>query len=75
MQTQHPQPSTPVLPELLTPTQAAQVLNVTEGTLAIWRCEKRYHLPFVKVGRKVFYRKSDLIDWLDSRVRQLEHAL
>ncbi|MCL2876496.1 MAG: helix-turn-helix domain-containing protein [Betaproteobacteria bacterium] len=61
-------------PELLTPAQAAELLNVSEGTLSIWRWSGRYGLPYVKVGRKVLYRKSDLINWLEGRVRQLELA-
>ncbi|MDR2209603.1 MAG: helix-turn-helix domain-containing protein [Azoarcus sp.] len=40
-------------------------------TLAIWRSSGRYSLPYVKVGRKVRYRRSDLIAWLKKHVRQL----
>jgi excisionase family DNA binding protein len=46
--------------ELLSRRQAAEYLGVTEQTLAIWKCTKRYDLPFVKVGRLVKYRRSDL---------------
>lgn len=45
---------------LLSRREAAQHLGVTEGTLAIWKCTKRYPLPYLKVGRKVKYRLSDL---------------
>jgi excisionase family DNA binding protein len=62
-------------PELLDPRQASEVLDVSEGTLAVWRSSKRYGLPYVKVGRKVRYRRADLIAWLEKRVQQLEHAL
>jgi excisionase family DNA binding protein len=58
-------------PELLDARQAAEVLNVSEGTLAIWRSTRRYALPYVKVGRKVRYRRVDLIAWLEKRVQQL----
>jgi len=47
-------------PDILTPREAAKVLRVSPGTLAIWRCLKRYGLPFSKVGSKVVYRRSDL---------------
>lgn len=46
--------------ELLTRQQAAEYLGVTPRTLAIWACVKRYPLPYVKVGRLVKYRRSDL---------------
>lgn len=56
--------------ELLDENQAAELLTVTPGTLSVWRSTGRYNLPFVKVGRKVRYRRSDLVAWLDTRVRQ-----
>jgi excisionase family DNA binding protein len=53
--------------ELLSSQQAAALINVTSGTLSVWRSTGRYGIPFIKIGRKVRYRKSDLIAWLDSR--------
>ncbi len=53
--------------ELLTSNQAANYIGVSPGTLEVWRCTKRYHLPFIKVGRLVRYRKSDLDTFLDRR--------
>ena len=55
--------------ELLDDKAAAAVLDVTPGTLSVWRSTGRYELPFLKVGRKVRYRRSDLLDWLDKRTR------
>lgn len=49
---------------------AAEILDVTPGTLSVWRSTGRYNLPFVKVGRKVRYRKSDLLAWLEKRTRE-----
>ena len=37
------------------------------GTLDVWRATHRYGLPFIKVGRYVRYRTSDLDDFLDRR--------
>lgn len=51
----------------LTPAEAAEALGVTTGTLAVWRCTKRYQLPFVKVGSKIFYRTEDIQSFLDNR--------
>ena len=55
---------------LLTRKQAAEFLGVKEHTLAVWACSKRYDLPYVKVGRLVKYRYSDLLAFVD---RQLQH--
>jgi excisionase family DNA binding protein len=54
--------------ELLRTGAAAQRLGVSETTLTTWRCNKRYDLPYVKVGSKVYYRRADLDRWLESRV-------
>lgn len=51
----------------LNPAEAANILGVTEGTLAVWRCTKRYQLPFVKIGRKIFYRSEDINAFVESR--------
>jgi hypothetical protein len=48
------------LTRLLTRFEAARFLGVAPNTLAVWACTNRYSLPFVKVGRKVMYRLSDL---------------
>ena len=55
--------------DLLDDNAAAAVLDVTPGTLSVWRSTGRYALPFLKVGRKVRYRRSDLLVWLDKRTR------
>ena len=54
--------------DLLTPVQAAEVLGVSAGTLAVWRCTKRYALPYVKVGRLVRYGREALADFIASRI-------
>ena len=53
--------------DLLDERQAAEAINITPGTLSVWRSTGRYNLPFIKVGRKVRYRRADLEAWLDSR--------
>jgi hypothetical protein len=54
-------------PTLLNPTEAAKFLGVTSDTLCIWRCTQRYPLNYVKVGGRVMYIESDLIDFIESR--------
>ena len=54
---------------LLPPPEAAAYIGVSENTLSVWRCVGRYAIPFIKVGRLVRYRRSDLEAWLESRTR------
>lgn len=54
-------------PATISPQEAATYLGVKPGTLEVWRCTRRYALPFVKVGHLVRYRKADLDAWLASR--------
>ena len=56
--------------DLLDETQAAELLTVAKGTLGVWRSTGRYALPFIKVGRRVRYRRADLVAWLEKRTRE-----
>lgn len=56
--------------DLLDDKAAASILDVSPGTLSVWRSTGRYNLPFLKIGRKVRYRRADLEAWLASRVRE-----
>jgi len=49
---------------LLTPEQAAEYLSVSTRTLANWRCIGSPNIPWLKVGRCVRYRLSDLDTYL-----------
>ena len=46
---------------------AAIILGVKPTTLANWRCTGRYNLPFIKSGRLVRYRVTDLAQWIAKR--------
>jgi excisionase family DNA binding protein len=52
---------------LLTEADAAKQLDVTVGTLQVWRSTKRYPLPYVKIGRNVRYRKSAVLAFIAAR--------
>ena len=54
---------------LLTPNEAASELQVSTGTLQVWRSTGRHGLPFVKVGGCVRYRRGDIETWLDKRTQ------
>lgn len=55
--------------ELLNEVQTAERLGVKPSTLQVWRCTKRYPLPYIKVGRLVRYRQSDLDAFLAIRTQ------
>lgn len=46
--------------ELVSRQEAADILNVQPQTLAKWASTQRYALPYIKVGKAVRYRRSDL---------------
>ncbi len=52
--------------ELLTTEEAARILGVKPQSLAVWRLHGE-NLPFVKVGRLVRYRRSDIEKWLEAQ--------
>jgi predicted DNA-binding transcriptional regulator AlpA len=50
----------------------AKILGIAPATLAIWRCTKRYQLPYVKVGRLIRYKESDVEAFIQSRIQNGE---
>lgn len=52
----------------LTPKQTAQLLNVPEATLSVWRCTNRVVLPYFKLGHHVRYRRSDLERFIEQNM-------
>lgn len=59
---------------LLNSDQVAEILGVKPETLSYWRSVGRYHLRYVKVGRLVKYRSSDVEAFIKSRVVTTEVA-
>lgn len=64
--------ASPIFPDRVTAKEVAEELGVSEGTLAVWRCTKRYPLPWVKLGRKVFYKGADVKAFIESHTRGVE---
>ena len=46
---------------------AADYIGIPANTLQYWRTTGAQQIPFIKVGRRVMYRVSDLDKWLDQR--------
>jgi hypothetical protein len=53
--------------DFIEPEEAAKLLRVKQGTLAVWRSTKRYKLPYYKSGRWVLYRRSECLAFLQNR--------
>lgn len=47
--------------------EAADFLGLGKGTLEVWRCKGRGP-KFVKIARRVVYRRSDLEEYVAKRV-------
>ena len=53
--------------KLLTPSEVSNLLGVTTGTLQVWRTTRRYPLSFVKIGSRVMYRESAVLEFIERR--------
>lgn len=49
----------------MSPQEVSQILGVTVGTLAQWRHHGRYSLPYFKIGRLVYYNRSDVMKFIE----------
>jgi hypothetical protein len=54
--------------DLLEPKQAGELLHRSEGKLAIWRCSKRYPVPYIRMGNRIYYRRRDIEEFIESCV-------
>ncbi|WP_339033395.1 helix-turn-helix domain-containing protein [Bradyrhizobium symbiodeficiens] len=59
--------------ELIDPLQVAGALNVKPQTLTAWRTLGKGPV-FVKVGKRVFYRRADVESWLGAQRRDPARA-
>jgi hypothetical protein len=55
---------TNVIQKLVSEKEACKILDCRPNTLAVWRTNKRYNLPFYKIGRLVKYKISDLEEFI-----------
>lgn len=53
--------------QLLKEAEAAEFIDLKPQTLASWRCKGVNDLPFLKIGRAVRYRRTDLEAWMEQR--------
>ncbi len=58
--------------ELLNRGEAAAFLRLSAGTLANWQSTGRQKIPFVKLGRRIFYKRGDLKKFIEGKTQNLE---
>lgn len=56
---------------LLTEVEAADLLRMSERTLQAWRTQARGP-TFVRAGRAIRYRRSDLLAWIEAHIVPVE---
>jgi len=61
-------------PVFLTDGEAALVLKQTRSTLSKWRCTGSHVIPYTKLGRAVYYRVPDLLDFIFGQTREASNA-
>jgi hypothetical protein len=55
--------------EFLLPDEAARLMRKpNKKVLAVERCLRRDHPPYFKIGRKILYRRADVLAWLEAHV-------
>ena len=52
---------------LMNEKEVALFLGLKPQTLAIWRMRKE-KIPFVRMGRRIAYRREDVERWLESQI-------
>lgn len=55
--------------QLLDRSGAAKFLGVKKNTLALWAMRKKPILPYIKVGRLIRYKLSDLEEFLEQNTK------
>lgn len=59
--------------ELLSIEEVCQIFNVSKVTLYKWK--KKGLIPYYKMSRRVYFKKSEVVDSLKSKKRKLEVGL
>ena len=55
---------------LVTPEQASELLAIPHSSLQKWRSTGENNIPFVKIGRSVRYRTTDLKTYVERHTKQ-----
>lgn len=61
------------LPSDFSTKTTAKLIGVKEGTLAVWRCTKRYNLPYYKIGSNVRYPLFGLLKFKLDNLKEVSN--
>lgn len=50
---------------LITRNELAEMLGISRGTIDVWVSTKRVNIPFVRIGKAIRYRISDVLAYLE----------
>lgn len=59
--------------QLLSPADLAALIGIDERTLAAWRAMHKGP-DFVRLGRAIFYRRADVLAWVELNVTATDRA-
>jgi excisionase family DNA binding protein len=59
--------------EFLTINQASELLNLAKPTIYTLTCKNE--VPFIKKGKKLYFKKADLIEWLNAGRRMTKSEI
>jgi predicted DNA-binding transcriptional regulator AlpA len=59
--------------QILSPADLAALIGIDERTLAAWRSAHRGP-DFVRLGRAIFYRRADVLAWVELNVTNTDRA-
>lgn len=48
----------------ISPKELSKYINISVGTLAVWRTNRIYDLPYVKIGGRIMYPTQQVNEWL-----------
>ncbi len=54
--------------KLISRAELAKMIGIKENTLAVWAVNKRYDLPYVKIGSRAMYRVKDVEQFIDDNL-------
>jgi len=61
-----PKPATLSDDVLIDQIEAGKILGIPPATLQKWRSTGENNIPFIKIGRGVRYRTTDLKSWIEA---------
>lgn len=57
----------PINKPFISPKELSKYINISVGTLAVWRTNRTYDLPYVKIGGRIMYPAQQVNEWLAIR--------